>query len=262
MGERGLLARLVTIALVTGAIIVGARGGNALAAPPRRCCACLMAWDVRAPSGARPGMAYYMISVKRPFSEMAPITDPQSWSTCNPGNFLASWVAAPDACTTGNTDPAASPPTKGTSWSAPLFEHFRVVSEPRPGCDPNESRFRNLLDIQSVRAATSYRYDYGLCRSIDHRVDCSDGSGGITWDCGFTTVQASGAGSVVKGVKYLRFADGLGLNNWVEAGLRAMVDDIVDNEVCCGLSGPVQCPTCTKPLHIHVDPVAPLCPAA
>ena len=257
MADRGRLVRCAGRVLLALLVVAS----TADAGTKRRCCACLVAWDVRPPSGSRPGMGYFMVSVARSFADMAPLTDPQSWAACGPTNFAASYVTTPAACATAAPTPQPSPPAKGTTWSAPLFESFRAAAAPRPGCNPNETRFRNVLHVEGVRTSTSYRYDYGLCRSIDHRVSCSDGPAGITWDCGFTSLQQDGTGSVLKGVKYLRFADGLGLNAWVQAGMRAMIDDIVDNGVCCGTTGTVDCPVCAPPIHVHVDPPAPLCPS-
>ncbi len=265
MADRGRLARFVGCIAFSWLVWAGVDASlvrETAAGTSRRCCACLVGWDVKPPSGGRPGMGYFMISVDRPFAELAPLTDPQSWSFCNPLDFAASNVAMPSACSTGNAAPLPSPPAPGSTWSGPLFEHFRVLSPPTQACDPNQSRFRNILEIAAVRTATSLRYDYGLCDSIDHRVNCTDGPGGITWDCGFTALQQDGAGSVLKGVKYLRFADGLGVNAWVEAGMRAMIDDIRDHEVCCGMTGSVECPKCAPPERLHVTPPAPLCPSA
>lgn len=99
------------------------------------------------------------MSVKRPLSALRVVMDPQHWDDCSKPYFAAAHVAQtgakPDAL--GDVPASTAPPTPGSSWVSPLFEHFELNWKPL-----SYTSYKNLLDIDSTLGGASPRFDFKL----------------------------------------------------------------------------------------------------
>jgi hypothetical protein len=236
----------------------------------RRCCACLSEYEVDKPDrqlGA-PGMSYYKIKVVRPNAGTAlkEVVDPQNWAACYPDFFVDSYISTMGACPSNPTiqtcsgngpNKASAPPTPGSDWptAGVVYEHVYTVPSigtPCPGGLGKQGAavFRNLLKAQAGSSAKGYQVDFGCCKSLDSSINCNCKTGGIHTDCGFSLVQPIASHpdqAFMRGVKYFQFTDPA-LDDWTAVGLRATIDLMVEDGVCCGIEGEVECQECIRPV--------------
>jgi hypothetical protein len=144
----------------------------------------------------------------------------------------------------------------------------------------NEMFVRNKMCVDASEIKTTgstghmYQVDYGVCGSIDSSMgDCLCETGGVDVDCGRTQtwIRTKSPESVyVSGVKYLKFSKrqkDYGLDALAPVGLRMMLDDIVEDGVCCSTTGATIGPgaagkcSCDGPVLDEkvTPPQAPLC---
>jgi hypothetical protein len=262
-----------------------------------KCCACLRAWDVdpKPDPADKVAMLYFKIAVTRPQAKIQKLLDPQSWSSCSPQFFESSWATKRGLCSSpckagkscGNDQPQSlpSPPPIGSEWKGRLFEHFRHTYLPGAKCvgfpgHQNETSVRNKMCVEASKIKTTgltgevYQVDYGVCGSIDSSMgDCLCETGGVDVDCGRTQtwIRTTSPESVwVSGVKYLKFSKrqkDYDLDAWTPVGLNMMKDEIVEDGVCCSITGAAIGPgaagncSCSAPVLLeNVTPQkAPLC---
>jgi hypothetical protein len=173
-------------------------------------------------------------------------TDPRCWAKCNPTFFTDSYFVAD--CSGTSTSPETDPVSCGQEEfeNKVLLEKVQYLTLPE-ACTPPQIQFTNLLRVGAKKQPNDgYRMEYELCKAIDSTI-CG-GSGGLSVDCGCTKALDDGRGeTTLSGVKYIRFCDA-DLDDWTLVGLRAMVDEIRDNGVCCGMTGPKpECDSCDPP---------------
>jgi hypothetical protein len=198
------------------------------------------------------------ISVKRSLDGLARAMDPQNWDECS-ALFVKTHVAKR---TNGDyavdsefdVEPALQPPTPGTTWnstaSGALFEHFEM-SWGNLVTGTGFARFKNLLEITTLRDTASFRVSYVLDRSLGSRVAYQSviglpyddsGPGGLDVDEGVAEVTDLGAGWLRStGKKTLRLSSrpgaGAWLNLWTPAFLAALGGE-VEEGVCCAVEDP------------------------
>jgi len=229
----------------------------------RHCCSCLRSYDVDPASTTSPGKGFFVIWVQRDLPAISQAMDPQAWAACSPDFFASTYVVKKDTCADGDeVDHSPSPPPVGSPWDAVFFEDFRLSLPSQGGCTDNVIEFKTMLKVDSSDAPTAtngladyHEVDFDLCNSRKSRVSCTpEQNDGIEKDCGFTFAKPEyPTGTVLTGVKFLQYSTDLGINNWIDVGMRAMIDDIRDEGVCCGSTDPVgDCP-CAKPMVVDAN---------
>lgn len=237
-------------------------GPEATPAPTkRRCCSCTRFFDVDGP-GLTPGKGFFIIWANRDFADVKTVMDPQSWSQCNPDSFASSYVVASNQCLEGDeTSPHSTPPPPGSAWEGVLFEQFSWTGAKL--CDQTILELQNLLRIKSFDGTTTpsagsvpfHEIDFTLCSTLSSQIPCG---GELTKDCGFAQAKPDYVGTMMTGVKYLDFAGESGIEKWMDAGLRAMIDEIRDEGICCGYSGPIGSCSCANTVQVDVSPPCPM----
>ncbi len=104
------------------------------------------------------------LAVRRSFTDLCRILDPQHWHDMVPEYFVRACVAD---CPEGQcvVDPEthdaschSRPPKPGSQWAAPLFEHYRLnIAQ-----TIRLVQFKNLLTVESIPGDKQHRFTYGL----------------------------------------------------------------------------------------------------
>jgi hypothetical protein len=229
---------------------------------PPRCCTCLQVYDFDPPpETAKVAMAFFNMTITRPSADVSAAIDPRCWTKCNSDFFKATNLVVD--CS-GSTVPMPSPQPCGTAvLNGCLFEHVEYT--PTLGC-PNFNSptvlFKNILKVDTLMS-TNYEMDYALALSKDSKLPCQgSGSGQIDVDSGCAIAEPALAGTRMRGVKYVKFADPT-LANWTVVGLRGIVDEIQQVGVCCGAPAPApgECHECAMP-QLDENPGCPCASSA
>lgn len=210
---------------------------------PPKCCACLSQYHLESPVGGGVAMASFQFNVERPPADVRTGIDPRCWAKCEPTFFTATYPVSD--CSGNFTSPIGSSPNCGneTLANTVLLENVQYAAVPGL-CLPPKIEFRNLLQVDAAPlTGNGYTMNYAFCHGIDSSI-CGAQSG-LSVDCGCTGDSDNGLGdTVLHGVKYIRFCDPA-LDDWTVVGLHAMIDEIGEEGVCCGMTGPAgTCQTC------------------
>jgi len=195
------------------------------------------------------------MDVQRAAVDVSVGIDPRCWATCEPSFFLATHTAGD--CSGTNNSPSGPDPNCGKEGldqtNAVLFENVDFATLPE-ACNPPDIQFQNLLKVGAKpQSDGGYTMQYALCRGLQSSI-CG-AAGGIGVDCGCTGASDDGTGATnIWGIKYLRFCDP-DLGDWTVVGLRAMVDEIREQGVCCGMTHPDKpCDWCNTPNVVNSPP--------
>ena len=161
--------------------------------------------------------------------------DPQNWDRCS--DFIAASYVAQEVGgqypvdADFNAIESTTPPTPGTTWQAPVFEHLAVTF------GVTFSWFKHVLVIDSKSDPTTYRFDFALRKSLRSGVLWDERDGGLDVDDGYASGTLRQDGWIdVEATKALRFSERplltKLLDTWAVVALAAMGDELWAT-VCC-----------------------------
>jgi hypothetical protein len=220
---------------------------------PPACCACLRQYGID--GGGSVAMAYFELDVQRAPADVSIGMDPRCWARCEPSFFSDTHTV--NDCSGTNNSPVGPAPICGKQELDPatavVLENVDYATLPG-GCNPPDIQFQNLLKVGGKpQPDGGYTLQYALCLGLQSAI-CG-AAGGLSVDCGCTGASDDATGATnIWGIKYLRFCDP-DLDDWTVVGLRAMVDEIREQGVCCGMTHPGKpCDWCNIPNVVNTPP--------
>jgi len=220
---------------------------------PPACCACLRQYDIDGSGSV--ALAYFELDVQRAPADASTGMDPRCWAKCEP-SFFSDTHTVKD-CSGSDNSPVGPDPICGQQELDPakavVLEDVDYATLPN-ACNPPDIQFQNLLKIGAEpQSDGGYTMQYALCLGVQSAI-CG-AAGGLSVDCGCTGASDDGTGATnLWGIKYLRFCDP-DLADWTVVGLRAMVDEIRERGVCCGMTHPDKpCDWCNIPNVVNTPP--------
>jgi hypothetical protein len=145
---------------------------------------------------------YFEMKVRRPYTDVAKVLDPQAWDDLQGTSFQAVQRTMDSGCPQEETAPEPSTTLeikKGEGWEGTLFEHFELDL---PGL-PHAISLKHTLcfDTEFHRTKPIYRVNYTVCKNLRYENWIWGGpkvKAGLEVDDGCTYADSSSQANVSK----------------------------------------------------------------